>query len=1631
MLTTERCAACGEISSVFAGDGEISEGCRCNLSRLGEESGSSSILFSLTFEASPVAQAARGFGGAVVPERVGNYRLVRSIGAGGFGTVYEAFDEKLERRVALKIAHPAMMQDADLRARFIKEGRAAAGVRHNSIVVIYDADSDGAFYYIASEFLDGRTLKEVLAGGSLEVERAVGITIDLAKALAQAHAAGVVHRDVKPANVMITESGDVKLIDFGLARLDGPGQAHDVDHVGTPLYMSPEQAEGRSGEVGPASDQYSLGVVLYEMLAGKPPFRGDTRTVLHQLTRMPVPGLKEQGCNIPVDLETICLTALARWPVHRHPTCRDFASELEAWLQRRQREGGLGVASREPASGARQELSEPVAQTAGTVAPQPVDSDSDSAAAVPIRSRSAVHTLKRIAAERAAVEAQLEKRRGHRVSDARDEHDTRVEKARERLIKSRQKQQEIDDRERRQREEAAEVELAAVTARHNRRLSQIDNRADALMRAASERFEWMIAEANYLMEVKQAKARKRCQDAFDEIDREIHAVRALRERVSALAASYRDLGLDAPNFRPRVPRKPATLREVRQYLARAEKDVLDLESRPIARRWFGLGSPTGPSAAEIEPIYRRASSSIASARGFAQRVRELAAQGLNARLEELKALYNLAVARADDALRGRTEPLAKRRDALLARATELFEARCARIRAEAASPAAVARRLAELDLRYGDEVAQAEQALRDETDAADLEHRTDVDALADRWSQGVGEVVRSARSVSRQVGQINPPWDDPSWPNWTSRSSPPPVVRFGQVRIELEKAPGGVPRDQRMRALLADGLCWPAMLEFPERASLLADVPPAGREAAVRVVHSILMRLLTTLPAGQVRLTIVDPVGVGTDFGAFLHLEDQGLPVPIRTDAQQIEQSLGDLCGHVEKIIQSYLRDEHSTINEFNILAGEVAEPCRILVISDFPNGFNQVALKRLAQVIEHGPRCGILTLLVGDPSQTAPHAAILRRLADQGAHLVWRDGRLAWDDPDFGPFALEPDSPPPQALARQILTRVGAADALARRVEVPFAFVAPPDDRLWSADSRLGIEVGLGKGGPAKIQSLNLGRGTAQHVLIAGRTGSGKSSLLHALITNVALHYSPDEVELYLIDFKKGVEFKTYATHELPHAQVIAIESEREFGYSVLERLDAELKDRGERFRAAGVHDLKSYREIEGLPPLPRIMLVVDEFQEFFVEDDLIAREAALLLDRLVRQGRAFGVHVLLGSQSLAGAYSLARSTLEQMAVRIALQSGETDAHLILGEANGAARLLSRPGEAIYNDANGHADGNRFFQAVWLPDWQREEYLRRIRQEAVRRSWQPSRAQIVFEGDAAAQLGKNPHLEGRLTAPDWPATGRFATAWLGESIAIKGPTAASFRRQQGDHLLIVGHNGESAVGVMSSALLSLASQYRHEGPGSARFSILDGTPDDAPWSSLWARVAAVVPHDVRLGGRADASSMLAELAREIERRQEGKAVGGPDLFLFLADLGRFRALRRPDDFDVTATRVELSPPKALELILREGPPVGVFAVVWCDGLTSLNRAFNRATQHEFGAKVAFQMSSSDSVQLLESPLASRLGPHRAIFLDEQQGAQDKFRPYGLPSGEWLSWAGDRFRGREAVSSRGSAASVC
>jgi hypothetical protein len=453
----------------------------------------------------------------------------------------------------------------------------------------------------------------------------------------------------------------------------------------------------------------------------------------------------------------------------------------------------------------------------------------------------------------------------------------------------------------------------------------------------------------------------------------------------------------------------------------------------------------------------------------------------------------------------------------------------------------------------------------------------------------------------------------------------------------------------------------------------------------------------------------------------------------------------------------------------------------------------------------------------------------------------------------------------------------------------------------------------------------------------------------------------------------------------------------------------------------------------------MPRILLIIDEFQEFFVKDDKISQDASLLLDRLVRQGRAFGIHVLLGSQTLAGAYSLARATIGQMAVRIALQCSEGDAHLILSDDNTAARLLSRPGEAIYNDANGLFEGNHPFQVVWLPDHEREHYLQRISEMAEDRGLRRE-PPIVFEGNAPADPSRNAFLRAALETVSPAADTTAPRAWLGAAVAIKEPASAVFHRQSGSNLLVVGQQEESAIGVLSSCLVSLAAEHFYRdsaadeepkasadlasslpGAGPPCFIVLDGQRSDSPLAGFWKRFAKALPIDLHVVPTADAAATIAAVSSEVDRRVADGDEQSRPIFTVLHHLARFRDLRRGEDFSFSFDDSEATPPdKQFSQLLREGPNVAVHSLIWCDSYTNVSRWIDRQAMHDLSLRILFQMSAADSANLMDSPEASRLGVHRALLYDEEQGEFEKFRPYGPPSSEWLAWVREQLELRIA-----------
>jgi hypothetical protein len=427
----------------------------------------------------------------------------------------------------------------------------------------------------------------------------------------------------------------------------------------------------------------------------------------------------------------------------------------------------------------------------------------------------------------------------------------------------------------------------------------------------------------------------------------------------------------------------------------------------------------------------------------------------------------------------------------------------------------------------------------------------------------------------------------------------------------------------------------------------------------------------------------------------------------------------------------------------------------------------------------------------------------------------------------------------------------------------------------------------------------------------------------------------------------------------------------------------------------------------------------MVDEFQEFFVEDDRYSQTAALLLDRLVRQGRAFGIHVLLGSQTIGGS-GLPRSTIGQMAVRIALQTSEADSQLILGDNNSAARLLTRPGEAIYNDQGGLVEGNSPFQISWLPDEKRDTYLAKVRELTTKRNIKRE-SQIVFEGNAPAPIRQNRKLVELLGAPAYPPPTSTPVAWLGEPVAIKDPTAVSLRRQSGANVLMVGQQDEAALAMMMTSMISLASQLA---PKDASFYVFDGTPADSTLVGSFEKVKAAIPHTVKIVDWRTTAAAINELVEEMDRREGEVGSNFPGIFVFIYGLQRYRLLRKQDDaFSFSGSGDDESKGPASDKqfadLLREGPNVGIHIITWADTPASVERTLDRGSMREFDNRVLFQMSANDSSNLIDSPAANKLGMNRALAYSEEQGVMEKFRPYAMPGPKFLEHAKQRLGARK------------
>lgn len=827
-------------------------------------------------------------------------------------------------------------------------------------------------------------------------------------------------------------------------------------------------------------------------------------------------------------------------------------------------------------------------------------------------------------------------------------------------------------------------------------------------------------------------------------------------------------------------------------------------------------------------------------------------------------------------------------------------------------------------------------------------------------------------------------------------------------------------------------LCIPHCVSFDTEFNYLFKFNGGeGRQNVVKNACDFGMRLFMMFPPGKLNFTFIDPVTLGESFAMFTRLVDvddrtsEVINGKIWSSHVDIEQKLKIMTDHISNVTQRCLQGKYDNIYEYNRIADENAEAYQILMFMDFPAGLTDQSLKLLEQIVTSGPKCGVFTVIYENESQ-------YKKISEHSYPLVTniennfqvfnfndnctqitcfgekvKDKVLLWNSIQL----------PSTNQMEQIIATLKKGIKNAAKVVIGIDKVSNAESTNTTKD---GIRIPIGIHGANEVQYLTLGVGGSHHALIAGVAGSGKSSLLHTIILRTLTQYSPDELSIYLVDFKRGVEFKIYADFELSSFKVVAIESEREFGYNILLALEREQKIRADLFKKSHVDKIEEYRALG--KKMPRVLVIMDEFHELFSNaNDEFAKKSATIMERIVRQGRAFGVHLILASQSYSNITGIDRAVFDQMAVRIVLKCSRADANLLLD--NGSTEIdqisIDDPGRAVYNSEAGNKEYNSHFRVAYIEPERHRSMLQEISDKTISYAKQPTRILLSnIEDNKYSIFNQFQNYEPNCC----PVPGRL---YIGEPLSVTNNMNMDLTRSENSNLLMLGNDTEKARSMFAFAILSLCINYKvkyGKAPDQPFIYLLNCKPlDDSYFKDTTQIIASeLLPeyvHYIHCGDEGSTQELLFEL---LDNLKGTSPIGETDKYFFVFGYQRAEELKseiklsQGDDIDTlfnlmpaNSNKPQLSPKEIFHLIVKDGAKRGVHAILWQDSYTALEQDDNNIMSY-FNLKVAFDMSTEEFSRSVGANDISLMSENNAIYYNKARDNQ-KFRPYQVPDEDWLN----------------------
>lgn len=652
----------------------------------------------------------------------------------------------------------------------------------------------------------------------------------------------------------------------------------------------------------------------------------------------------------------------------------------------------------------------------------------------------------------------------------------------------------------------------------------------------------------------------------------------------------------------------------------------------------------------------------------------------------------------------------------------------------------------------------------------------------------------------------------------------PPYITLGTVLYPFDIFSECINPDKLRKAFghrgnfeLFSQLNLPINLDLNNPFNVLLNSPEKTAEESRQFTHHIMWALLSFLPVTKISFKIVD-VENRNSTKPFSDLR-KALPelFTIITNQDKVYEMLRELNEHIDDFTQNKLGAKYDNLLEYNKNTPRRSEAINLVILYDFPRGLDSRCVDMLTSILRNGSNCGIYCIICHDPdAQFSRYESIDERLEQIAKYCIsvdFKDGIY-----ELLPFGL-PISISEQRSNDEVQSFVkeytNAANIIKHR-GISFEDIIP--DELFSKSSSSHLKIPIGIGDEDATISLSYGEGTSHHCLIGGGTGGGKSTLLHTIIMSSMLNYSPDQLHLYLMDFKGGTEFKIYESQRLPHINLIALDAMQEFGESILENLVQEMEKRSNTFKEAGGYTkIQDYVNGTGLP-MPRILIIMDEFQILFNDatNRKVAMNCANLAKRIVTEGRAYGIHLTMATQStnIISSLTLDRGTVEQMRIRVGLKCGDADTRYLFSDLycdDAKKKMMGPKGTAVLNEDYTEVPedndtelqlGNVGLRVAFCNNEMKNAYL-----ETISKQFRdvPCVTEI-FEGSRTTDFLEYLSVNNYEFISSHPVV-----IHMGEKIKVEPPLTMELDRKKKHNLLICGTNQQMTDNVINNYLISAA----------------------------------------------------------------------------------------------------------------------------------------------------------------------------------------------------------------------------